>query len=99
MQRMMFDLRTNAQKARAWMDTNADAFEKFCRLAIHYSRGGVRRIGAKFIAEQLRWQIELENDFSEEFKINNNYVAELARAAAERYPELQDAFEFREARD
>ncbi len=96
MQLTMFE-KSHEEKARRWMDTNADAFERFCQLAIQYSRNGTRRIGAKFIAEILRWEIELDSDFTEEFKVNNNYVSELARAACRRYPPLKEAFVFRES--
>lgn len=80
-------------------------FEKFDaenpsirRLFIQYAnealKAGRRRIGAKAIAERIRWQAMVET-WGDEFKINNNYVSRYARAVAQQRPELAGLFETR----
>jgi len=71
----------------------------FCRIALGQSRYGKRHIGAKHIAEQMRWEIEQAWGFQEEFKLNNNWVSEFAREATRRHPVLREAFDFRGRED
>jgi len=83
-----------ADKADLWMETNPQAVNIFCEYALHQSSNGTKKIGAKDVAEQMRWHGNLMKD-SDPFKVNNNYVKYLAQKAARRYPQLQGAFRFR----
>lgn len=53
------------------------------------------RYGSKAIFEELRWHHAMANDSSAEFKINNNYTADLARVATRLFPELEEFFKLR----
>lgn len=51
--------------------------------------------GAKRIAEAIRWHADIGDYGDEDFKLNNNHVAPLARAFARAYPKHADFFRFR----
>lgn len=85
---------THATKARDWMDSHPEAMELFERLSIHASRGGSRKFGVKLIAERVRWEFIVERG-QDEFKINNNFVAYIARELVQRRPELSACIDFR----
>ena len=51
--------------------------------------------GSKAIFEELRWHHAKAVDSSSEFKINNNYTADLARVTVRLFPELEEFFKLR----
>jgi hypothetical protein len=51
--------------------------------------------GSKAIFEDLRWHHAKAVDSSCEFKINNNYTADLARVAVRLFPEFEEFFKLR----
>lgn len=65
------------EKFIEWFFSNQIAWGIFKDLA-NKARAQKRKFGAKAIAEICRWQIEIEK-YNNEFKINNNYVAYMAR--------------------
>lgn len=65
--------------------------------ALEATKRGARRKGAKGIAEDMREDARLRM-LGEEWAINNNYVADLARLAMEREPRLRGYFETRRAK-
>jgi len=70
-----------------------DLFEQFTFEALNAGR---RRIGAKMIAERIRWETMLRK--SGEYKFNNNLTAEYARRFMAKYPQFDGIFETRERR-
>ena len=89
---------THQQAFDAWVHTPAGGAvaDRFIRLAIGLRRcGKFRKFGAKAICERLRWYYmmrRVENDYA----INNNHTAYLARFAMERAAELRGFFATRE---
>lgn len=69
-------------------------FNLFCTFALQVKARG-KKIGAKAIAERIRWEIYFELPKLEEYKINNNYISRYARLAVKKYPELITVFNFR----
>ena len=69
-------------------------FNLFCHFALQVKERG-KKIGAKAIAERMRWEIYFERAEWEEYKINNNYISRYARLAVEKYPDLITVFNFR----
>ena len=65
-------------------------FERFALQAIDAGRA---RIGARMIAERMRWETSLRMDA--DIKINNNAVPALAREFVRRHPEHAGVFSFR----
>ncbi len=80
--------------ALAWMAKNPGVYELFLKFAEEAYRAGVKRIGARFIVERIRWQRIVETR-GEPFKVNNSYVGTFARLAVKERPHLKEVFEFR----
>ena len=69
-------------------------FNLFCHFALQVKERG-KKIGAKALAERIRWEIYFEKPAKDEYKINNSFISRYARLAVKRYPELITVFNFR----
>ena len=69
-----------------------ELFQSFTKQAIGAGR---RRIGAKMIAERIRWETYLRK--TGDFKFNNNYTAGMARKFMAENPQYGDIFQTRGA--
>jgi len=69
--------KTLAQRYDEWKEKNPSILKAFFRFADAAARKQ-RKFGAKMVAERLRWFTFVESN-DEEYKINNNYVAYIAR--------------------
>lgn len=80
-----------------WIHTEqgGQAASDFIRLALYCKNKLSKKVGAKAIAEKLRWEYEYTRPAGQEFTINNNMVAYLVRFAEDRAPELLGYFEKR----
>jgi hypothetical protein len=76
---------------------NPHVFEEFERRALELHRAGRHRIGAKAIAERIRWDVMLRT-LGDEYKVNNNRVSLYSRLLIHRHPELAGAIETRRRR-
>lgn len=81
------------QKFLGYLKDNREAWGWFCQFALAAKSMGSKKIGAKMVAERVRWESEIVR--ATEFKINNSYVAYMARIAEVKHPELKGMFEFR----
>ena len=70
------------------------AANRFIRMAIGLKRRRMK-VGAKAIWERLRWNYMIRNPKNEQYALNNNYTAYMARFAMQRAPELQGYFNVR----
>ena len=66
------------------------AFMFFTRQAI---AAGRKKVGAKAVAEQIRWNTMLSG--GDDFKLNNDYVSAMARRFMLEFPEHDGIFETR----
>lgn len=73
---------------------NTQVWEWFEKFALEAALCG-RRIGAKAVAERVRWEAAIERK-DKEFKLNNNFVAYYARIFCAKYEAYKNYFEFRE---
>lgn len=78
----------------AFHQANPKVYELFERFATEAHQAGRRRIGAKMLAERIRWFEEVEVHTGD-FKINNSYVSRYARLVAQRNPHLAGLFAMR----
>lgn len=76
---------------------NPHVFAEFERRALQLARAGARRIGAKAIAERIRWDIHIRT-LGDEYKLNNSFVALYARLLIHHHPQLADVIETRQRR-
>ena len=78
-----------------WLKKHKPAWEMFEQFALEAVTSG-RTIGAKAIAERVRWEAEVvRKQEGDDYKINNNWVAYLARAFLIKYPGFNGMFEMR----
>lgn len=54
--------------------------------------------GAKAVWERIRWELNIETDSTDEFKLNNNYTAYYARLYMSDFPAAVGFFRTREIR-
>lgn len=66
-------------------------------LAAQWFAAGNRRIGAKSLAERLRWESGLST-VGDAYRINNSLVSHYARLLIERHPDWSDRIETRQLR-
>lgn len=74
-----------------------EVYRELVRLARRWQRQGNTHGGIKMFWEVLRWErgIYLQRDYTEAYKLNNNYPSRYARLIAERHPDLRDLFTMR----
>ena len=73
---------------------NPHVLDLFIRFAREAKAAGRKRIGAKMIAERIRWETTVAT-LDADYKINNNHVSRLARLAMQREPDLAGMFKTR----
>jgi hypothetical protein len=81
-------LRFHTENPKVW-----EAFVTFAREAL---AAGAKRIGARLIAERVRWEARIERRGA--YKLNDHYTPMYARMLVAKNPELGPVFEFRENR-
>ncbi len=86
------------ERFEAWCDANPQLVARFDELALDEVRRGHKRVGAKMLLEVIRFYYRRDHAVGDTFGVDNSYGSRLARRAAERYPELRDAFETRALR-
>lgn len=91
----LFD-RATASGFEEYDRQNPQVYAMFKRFAFEAIRAGRTRMGAKMIAERIRWETVVSGN--DGFKINNNIVAGLARRFAQDYPQYADRFETRKSK-
>lgn len=73
---------------------NPQVWQMFRRFTLEAIGAGRNRIGAKMIAERIRWETFV-GDRSGDFRINNNFPAYYARKFMAEYPEHKGVFQTR----
>lgn len=75
---------------------NPAVYEVFTKFTDEAIRAGRRKIGAKMIAERMRWEHTVSGN--DGYKINNSYIAHYARLYENEHPEHRGLFQFRRAK-
>lgn len=90
-----------AEREAQWIKDNDRTFQRFCQLtrqAIQAARlrGETPRVGAKAVAERIRWDSITRTDRDDEgYVVNNTYVTAMAREFVRLNPHFRNVFEFR----
>ena len=92
------DRNTWEAKAHTWMNDHPGAMAVFEELAGRAVARG-RRFGIGLLTERIRWEFRFERHDGEQFKLNNNYRAYIARELIRRHPTWEPFIEFREVAD
>lgn len=82
------------EKFLTYHKCNLQVWEWFEKFALEAALSG-KRLGAKAVAERVRWEAAIERK-DHEFKLNNNFVAYYARIFCAKYAAYKGYFEFRE---
>ena len=90
--RERFDDGTYPEGFWEWLDDNMHVLNAFVKLALRTQARGVSRYSADGICHVLRWHTEVRERSRSGFKINNTYVAGLARIAMNLQPGLRGFF-------
>jgi hypothetical protein len=88
---------TIEQRFMEWFETpvGQEVYTQFVAIARRCVQAG-HYVGAKAIVEYIRFNVFLAADHGQEaYKINNVYVAHLARVAMRQHPDLAGCFETR----
>jgi hypothetical protein len=72
---------------------NPHVYEQFKRFAYELKKAGRSHFGAKAIAERIRFETAIKGN--DDFKLNNNYVACMARLMVFEDPTFSDFFQLR----
>lgn len=89
---------TIEEQFRLFHEANPHVARILARMALDLKQRGREHFGMKALFETLRFHSALQTAGGEEWKLNNNYTALMARLLMEQYPELDGFFELRERR-
>jgi len=78
-----------------WACNNHEIYSHFEQDAKRFAANGFKKIGAKMIIENIRYRTKLREIGNGEWKINNNFSADLARLFLLLNPEFPGLFEIR----
>lgn len=87
---------SHAQAAAEWMAAHPEAMELFRSMAQRCVEKR-RRIGIGALTERVRWELHVERHTDQEWKINNNHRAYIARELIRTVPGFVDLIETRSA--
>lgn len=90
-----FDEQTES-RFREYHAQNPEVYRMFCVFAGQLLAAGRRHLGAKMIAERIRFESHVRGH--DGYKINNTFVAYYARKYERDHPQHTGIFEFRRAR-
>lgn len=85
---------TLREVADAWMTANPEAMGHF-RAFAETMRARGRRFGIGLLSERVRWELVLRGATDDDFKINNNFRAYIARRLVAEDPRLAQCMRFR----
>lgn len=81
---------------------NPEVYELFERFTFEAINSGMKRVGAKFVFERIRWEIYVSTSgagycvpLKRDLKLNNNFTAWYARAFKAKNRAHKDVFECR----
>lgn len=76
-----------------WLQARPEVFILFEKLANEARDAGFKKYSAWTLAQVIRWHFDIEQHG--DFKLNNNYIALLARDLIEKDPSFVDFFQLR----
>lgn len=84
----------------AWRETahGLEVYRLFRRFAYRALESGVGHYSHKWIVERVRWEVRIETQSLDSFKVNNNYASRLARELIEEDGRFAELFNLRKLR-
>ncbi len=90
-----FERRALEQAFETWFADNPAVWRLFVRFTFEAIAAGHKHYSADAIVHRIRWHTSVETR-GDEFMVNNNHVALLARRFAEQYAQHAEFFRMRE---
>lgn len=84
------------ERAERYLKENPLVYSKFCIFAWQLINAGETRIGAKMVAERLRWDSIISKSSTDPYAVNNSYISFMARRFMKENPQVGEVFETRE---
>jgi hypothetical protein len=94
-QTFQFDDKTES-RFEAYVSENPQVYRMFCLFTKQLIRAGWNHLGAKMIAERVRFESYVKGN--DGYKINNSFVSYFARRFERDHPQHQGIFEFRKSK-
>ena len=88
--------RVFSEKFPEWIKQNLHIFAAFCKVAHMKKKIGHPHYGAKAIIEHIRQETPCAERPAGEFKINNDFTADLSRLSMIAYPDLNGFFKIKQ---
>ena len=86
------------QECIAFHSRHPEVWDAFCRLTHRVINRGFQNYSARAIFQQIRWETDMGELGSDNFKINDHHSPFYARAFMRRYPQYAGFFRLREQR-
>lgn len=89
-------METLADKFAKFDSANPGIYHLFKRFSYELIRAGRKKISAALIVERIRWEVNINTQSEDIFKLSNNHTAFYARKFMGDHPEHCDIFRIRE---
>lgn len=84
------------ERFRRWTAENPNVVALYLKFARQAKASGREQWSTKALTERVRWEVNIGIDrCGDEFRVNNNYSAPMARMLVELDPSLEGMFTFR----
>lgn len=81
-----------------WLADNLHVWQLFEARAMQLAAAGRTRVGARMIAESMRWDTAVRELPEGKYKLNDHWTPDLARLFTRVHPQYASLFQFRERR-
>lgn len=82
----------------AWLADNLHVWQLFEARAMQLAAAGRSRMGARMIAESMRWDTAVKELPEGKYKLNDHWTPDLARLFIRMHPQYSSLFQLRERR-
>ena len=94
---VLFGAYSKQKLSKFWKyhEDNPHVFKHFKRLAWEYKNAGNNKCSAALIGNVIRWQVSIETQSEDGFKISNDWLPLYARLLVYTNPSFDEFFEFK----
>ena len=89
---------TPAERCAAWLALNPGVWDLFVEFACKAKDRGQTRFSVDAILHAIRWHVVIETE-GDDFRLNNDFAAPMARRLIAERPEFAGFFELRRSQD
>ena len=89
---------TIQEKFEKFHNKNPHVYDVLERFALEAKNKGKKKIGIDLLIQRARWEVIMNTETFDGFKINNSFSSRYVRLLIEKNPMLEDLFELRKIR-